>query len=189
MFSLICVWINVWVNNGEAGDLRRHRGHYDVIVTNHPSIHSFFHPSISPSLHPWHRFEFACVMPYLVEIPDNRLNLVEINNSIISRNGRERVPRDPGTDEIVCHWSKLAGLRYIWKHHGNVTWASWQINGISNVRSQSVQINNQWNNKVPLYCPSVRLVHRSPMDSPRHMKSISMFLRYHGPKFVTNRYV
>ena len=32
MFSLICVWINGWVNNREAGDLRRHRGHYDVIV-------------------------------------------------------------------------------------------------------------------------------------------------------------
>ena len=32
MFSLICVWINGWVNNGEAGDLRRHRTHYDVIV-------------------------------------------------------------------------------------------------------------------------------------------------------------
>ena len=27
---LICVWINDWVNNREAGDLRRHRGHYDV---------------------------------------------------------------------------------------------------------------------------------------------------------------
>ena len=32
MFSLICVWINGWVNNREAGDFRRHRGHYDVIV-------------------------------------------------------------------------------------------------------------------------------------------------------------
>ena len=32
MFSLICVWINGWVNNLEAGDLRRHRGHYDVNV-------------------------------------------------------------------------------------------------------------------------------------------------------------
>ena len=32
MFSLICVWINDWVNNREAGDLRRHRGHYDVNV-------------------------------------------------------------------------------------------------------------------------------------------------------------
>ena len=32
MFSLICVWINGWVNNREAGDLRRKRAHYDVIV-------------------------------------------------------------------------------------------------------------------------------------------------------------
>ena len=32
VFSLICVWINGWVNNREAGDLRYHRAHYDVIV-------------------------------------------------------------------------------------------------------------------------------------------------------------
>ena len=32
MFSLICDRISGWVNNGEAGDLRRHRAHYDVIV-------------------------------------------------------------------------------------------------------------------------------------------------------------
>ena len=32
MFSLICIWINDWVNNGEAGDLRRCPAHYDVIV-------------------------------------------------------------------------------------------------------------------------------------------------------------
>ena len=32
IFSLIYTWINGWVNNGEAGDLRHHRAHYDVIV-------------------------------------------------------------------------------------------------------------------------------------------------------------
>ena len=32
MFSLIYAWINGWVNNREAGNLRRHRSHYDVIV-------------------------------------------------------------------------------------------------------------------------------------------------------------
>ena len=32
MFSVICAWINGWVNTGEAGDLRHHRVHYDVIV-------------------------------------------------------------------------------------------------------------------------------------------------------------
>ena len=30
--ALICAGINGWVNNGEAGDLRRHRSNYDVIV-------------------------------------------------------------------------------------------------------------------------------------------------------------
>ena len=34
MFSLMCFWINDWVNNREAGDLRRHRAHYDVDVMN-----------------------------------------------------------------------------------------------------------------------------------------------------------
>ena len=32
MFSLICIWINGWVNNREAGNLRRYRVHYDVTV-------------------------------------------------------------------------------------------------------------------------------------------------------------
>ena len=32
MFPLICAWLSSWVNNGEAGDLRRHRAHYDVIA-------------------------------------------------------------------------------------------------------------------------------------------------------------
>ena len=32
MFSLICAWANSWVNNRDAGDLRRHHAHYDVTV-------------------------------------------------------------------------------------------------------------------------------------------------------------
>ena len=32
VFSLICAWINGWVNNREAGDFRRHHAHYDVTV-------------------------------------------------------------------------------------------------------------------------------------------------------------
>ena len=34
MFSFICAWISGWVNNHKAGDLRRHRVHYDVTVMN-----------------------------------------------------------------------------------------------------------------------------------------------------------
>ena len=32
MFSFIYASINDWVNNREAGDLKRQHGHYDVIV-------------------------------------------------------------------------------------------------------------------------------------------------------------
>ena len=36
MFCLISAWMMGWVNNHEAGDLRRHRDHYDVIVMQEP---------------------------------------------------------------------------------------------------------------------------------------------------------
>ena len=36
MFSMLYARINVWVNNREAGDRRRHRAHYDVIVMGKP---------------------------------------------------------------------------------------------------------------------------------------------------------
>ena len=38
MFSFICARIKGWVNNREAGDLRRHHAHYDVIVIMIESI-------------------------------------------------------------------------------------------------------------------------------------------------------
>ena len=40
MISLICVWINSWVNNREAGYLRCYRAHYDVVVMVWQSLRS-----------------------------------------------------------------------------------------------------------------------------------------------------
>ena len=40
MFSMICAWINGWVNNHEAGDLRRHRARYDVNVIHGDAVTS-----------------------------------------------------------------------------------------------------------------------------------------------------
>ena len=34
LWCFLWAWINCWVNNREAGDLRRYRAHYDVIVMN-----------------------------------------------------------------------------------------------------------------------------------------------------------
>ena len=39
MFSLTSAWINGWVNNLEAGDLRRNRAHYDVTVMRMVECH------------------------------------------------------------------------------------------------------------------------------------------------------
>ena len=51
MFSLICLWINGWVNNREAGDLRRYRAHYDVIVMTMVGLKEHFSPSVCPSVY------------------------------------------------------------------------------------------------------------------------------------------
>ena len=67
MFSLVCVWINGWVNNREGSDLRRHRTHYDVTVMCWLMTHtqlavpttlsiSYQHPNNQgfQSVHLWH---------------------------------------------------------------------------------------------------------------------------------------
>ena len=38
MFSLNCIWLNGWVNNGEAGDLRHYRALCDIIVMTHHGL-------------------------------------------------------------------------------------------------------------------------------------------------------
>ena len=58
MFSLICVWINGWVNNPEAGDLSRYRAHYDVIVmicsgTGQTKLQGFTSLSYVRGIHGW----------------------------------------------------------------------------------------------------------------------------------------
>ena len=42
MFSLIRAWTKSWVNNGDAGDLRRHRAHCDVDVMVFKSFSSLY---------------------------------------------------------------------------------------------------------------------------------------------------
>ena len=42
MFTFICARIDGWVNNREAGDMRRHRAPYDVIVIRDDRYHSMW---------------------------------------------------------------------------------------------------------------------------------------------------
>ena len=47
------LWINDWVNNDEAGDVRRHRGHHDVnvMVNSMITVWCYFHLLLSISIH------------------------------------------------------------------------------------------------------------------------------------------
>ena len=69
MFSLICAWINGWVNNGEAGDLRRHHAHYDVtlmalkwldlIIEHQNSCPSNDHQDDSRYISTWYKIHYT----------------------------------------------------------------------------------------------------------------------------------
>ena len=69
MFSLICV--NGWVNNREAGDLRRHRAHCDVIVMNR------FSGRFSEGPFPWLIQKFPCILIFKTGLSGCQLNLSE----------------------------------------------------------------------------------------------------------------
>ena len=60
MISLICARTHGGVNNGEAGDLKRHRTHYGVIVMDLVSFYISY--NILPSFH--HFVPFVLQMMY-----------------------------------------------------------------------------------------------------------------------------
>ena len=61
MFSSICAWINGWVKNREAGDLRCHRAHYDVTVMMFLHTNNAAHPSPPP---PHNTEAYPSSLPY-----------------------------------------------------------------------------------------------------------------------------
>ena len=61
VLSLVLAWTNSWANNGDAGDLRRHRTHYDAIViynvsTQPPSWTQSFIPCVVHQGNHWCNF-------------------------------------------------------------------------------------------------------------------------------------
>ena len=73
MFSLICAWTNGWINNQDAGDLKRHRAHYDVTVmwcriviqwSGQPWDLSAFNASLLPNFELVKRVKLGCSVHY-----------------------------------------------------------------------------------------------------------------------------
>ena len=68
MLTLICAWIHGWVNNRGAGDLRRHRAHYDVIVmVDAGSLHQLL-------------FDFACINYRLTLLSPTAMQYIDMNH-------------------------------------------------------------------------------------------------------------
>ena len=80
MFSLICVWINDWVNNREGGDLIRYRAHYEVIVMD--------------LAWPWNRESVVVLVTW-----DRILSLARIKLRLCSVNHRAGY-----FSNLVCDW-------------------------------------------------------------------------------------
>ena len=105
MFSLICTWISDWVNNREAGDLRRHRGHYDVNVM---MILTYSYSAIPPS------GTFASEI--LIKIKNFSFTKMQLNTS--STKSR---PFCPGGDELTSRVHRNFAITFLLDKNGNLT--------------------------------------------------------------------
>ena len=121
MFSLICTWTNSWVNNGDAGDWRRHRAHYDVIAMCTSSGHRH-----------WNAFRFPDADGFPSQRPDNAgiwcfVFFIVSLNKLLNKQSRPVIGKYPTASlkrsDVVasvlaandsadfiwkqrCHWSK-----------------------------------------------------------------------------------
>ena len=82
MFSLICVWINGWVNNGEASDLIRHRAHYDVTVMF--CVWNVI-DNVIYERSPWMCTRFCCALYLVCYIIANNRSRRSVNQPIFPR--------------------------------------------------------------------------------------------------------
>ena len=93
MISLICAWINGWVNNGEVGDLRRHRAHYDVTVMTFTGIKLEIVDQWSTSrVHSNRRHQNSLTFPW--HLPDSiHISLTKRNNKSVDESSKEHISK------------------------------------------------------------------------------------------------
>ena len=122
VLSLICTRIIGWANNGEAGDLRRHRAHYDVTVlcNSNPCNRWQHHRGC---MHWWCE-AFALLMNMFIgksvfaRITDKHLNPIVFygrKNSMSNMSTRSRLTRN------LCLYlwftCSLRWLQFVWVSH------------------------------------------------------------------------
>ena len=111
MFSLIGVWINGWVNNREAGDLRRYLAHYDVIVMCKQFVSERF-PLGYPNQHWKHSEQYDYIKRHEstgIAITHTKRNRTRVHY-MITWELTTFVTRTLATHFVLCvvNWCKLA---------------------------------------------------------------------------------
>ena len=90
MFSLICVWINGWVNNREAGDLRRYRAHYNVTVMllyeAYPQPFMDVSIVITVMVNHYHRWMYMIQIQIFLSFTENKSDMIKVGWDIALQN-------------------------------------------------------------------------------------------------------
>ena len=76
MFSLICVWINGWVNNREAGDLRHYRAHYGVTVMHFNCLLSESEKGINENINEGNTLNVSIIYETEINHANVHINLI-----------------------------------------------------------------------------------------------------------------
>ena len=111
-FSLIYVWIDGWVNNGEAGDLRRHRAHYDVTVlkwryaSTRPSFQSLQCCLASRAVpHNWYFSRFDVYNIYVYTRTGSALNTLKLTKKCPDHISKWFFLMEICKFRLIFHWS------------------------------------------------------------------------------------
>ena len=116
MFSLICVWINGWISNGEAGDLRRYHAHYDVTVMFFSVLHWHHNERDGISNHQL----LDCLLNCLFRCMSKKTPKLHITGLCEGNS--------PVTGEFPAQRSSYAeNVSIWWHHHAVTTLESWQL--------------------------------------------------------------
>ena len=187
MFSLICVWINAWVNYREAGDLRRYHAYYGVtaMFTHHDDVIKWKHFCVTGPL--WgestgHKCQWRGVLCFLWSAPEQTAEQT-IETSVIW---------DAIASIMTPLYWYLSGLPH--RQYSNLTFAPVPVNHTrsmpislklphwhqSNLTIAPVPVKQHW--RMPICLSIAPLALEQPCDCPsasKHTWSIPISLKIH----------
>ena len=100
-FSLICAWINDWVNIRGAGDLRRHHAHYHVIVMQPNAVMRLNTPTPPPP-------------------PPQKKKKEKKSSTTFIKELRRQMLSNVLSDNTYCEWDAVGSYTIMWLL--NVVW-------------------------------------------------------------------